>query len=319
MFFPRKSSSKLGLLFGICISVTSFVGIHIGFIVLHEFVNEATPRNKISYAFDRRLEFVEKLTANVRGDSSKIETNTNHASERIEELEYMVSYESQSGTSMVALNPLLTDALYSMETSVRSLEKYTGADVHDLHAFTLALFVESSVDDISRRLLNIKEHAKESEKDRLTEAILSVENFVQRSVAITDIFDVEPSIATAIRTDFQNGIALRRVAQEKIYTQNTGSVCGVKNATCETSSDCCADLGLICSPVIISDGSHSKRCMVNTVLLCNIRCESGTWNTPRSCTMGVAPPDIPHCNDLEGDECKVGENSQHSLRVCYKS
>ncbi|PIR54490.1 hypothetical protein COU75_00525 [Candidatus Peregrinibacteria bacterium CG10_big_fil_rev_8_21_14_0_10_42_8] len=255
MRFYRKSSTKSGLVVGFVISLCSFIAIHIAFIVVHELVNEATPYNTVSYYFDRKLEFIENLSANVRGKVSFIELHTHHASERIEELEHMFLKEGHSGSIMDDANTVLTNASHSIQIAIETLESYTESQNNDLRVFTTALEVESTTDDITRRLNNMKEYMDEEGKSMIASHIDEMERMLSRSKAITKKFDVEESIADQIRIDLER----RAAAREK--EEPATNACVQKNETCQSSRDCCTGSGLECSPVILSDGSRSKRCI----------------------------------------------------------
>lgn len=295
----RTSSSVPGFIVGLLVSLFSFIAIHIGFIVTHELVNNATPKHSIAYTIDRKMESLELLIARIRSKEVRIEVQTHLANERIEELEKILVDTSSNDQQNQYLAMLLDDTYRSMEAATSIVESYVDKERSNIHMFTVALLVESTADDITRRLINMEEHAVETQKQSIATITQKIEKLLQRSIAITTRFDVEQSVAESIRTTIQQEIAARKLQN------NDGAqhACGSKNTTCETTRDCCGNLGLTCSPVTLSSGVKSKRCLEDTVLLCRITCESGTWKEPRACRMAAAPQDTPRCTDIAGKEC----------------
>lgn len=93
--------------------------------------------------------------------------------------------------------------------------------------------------------------------------------------------------------------------------------CGAKNSVCESSDDCCGNLGLECQDVRTSDGGRSKRCLPVEVRICRSDCENGTWQSQRSCRDGVAPSDMQRCETFVGSECKTSANEHRNTKECW--
>lgn len=93
------------------------------------------------------------------------------------------------------------------------------------------------------------------------------------------------------------------------------ATCGEKNASCDSSDDCCGSMGLECQQVQTSSGL-AKRCLPVEVMVCRSDCKNGVWGEKRSCKPMVAPKDMPKCQDFVGDSCVEGVNNHRNDREC---
>ena len=93
------------------------------------------------------------------------------------------------------------------------------------------------------------------------------------------------------------------------------ATCGEKNAECDTSDDCCGNMGLECKPVQTSSGL-SKRCLPVEVMVCRSDCAGGVWGKMQSCKPMVAPKNMPKCQDFIGDSCVTSVNNHRNDREC---
>lgn len=259
MWMPRKSSSTLGFVLGIFISIGIFAAMHVGFVIVHELVNQSTPKEGVVYVLDRCFEYAERLIARVRGDASVIETHAHQAEERMEELEHLLSQENESGAYIPSLSMLLVDALHSMDVSVDVLQEYVGEETQNLPMFTLALLVESTADDIKRRLEKGGELTQEPNTSQIHAMVIAMEDLLLHSMDVTRQFTVDQALAERMRIDVQQEIIVRRTKQSLGNAEE--HACAIKNTSCETDRDCCAGVGLSCIQVILSNGTRSKRCM----------------------------------------------------------
>lgn len=308
----RSSSSTSGFLFSLCLSGVTFIAIHALFIIAHEYVNEATPQNTIAYLLDRSLEPGERLLGRARGDTAHIDVLVHLAEERIEEFEHLVVHTQESEADHSLETALLSDASDTLQRAIRALEDTSGEDQEDLETFTVALVVESTADDLARRLRFMGDQMREPEKQLVLDAAATMESIFQASLAITQEFTVEDTVAENLRRE----LAARRAPPPP--EPPTEKSCLQKNDTCSTHRDCCGNLGLECLPVTLSDGSQSKRCLVSTVLVCDIECQEDMWLQPRRCTLDIAPPGTPDCQSLEQNACRMHANATRNIRKCVK-
>ncbi len=256
MWLPKKSTSGMGFAKGLLISIGSFVAIHAAFIVVHEIVDESTPQNTITYPIDRFFESAEIFSARMRGKVHLVEKYAYLAEERIEELEH--SLEQNYKPDAPFISELLEDTYSAISASLLALEEIIASENNDVHSFTLALLVESAADDITQRLRNAEGHLSEEHALFADETLNAIGQLVEKAVDITQKFDVEKSIAESMRQDIQKQIILRRTIPDSPSSEST---CSEKHETCSTARDCCEHSGLTCSPVFLSDGSRSRRCV----------------------------------------------------------
>ncbi len=93
--------------------------------------------------------------------------------------------------------------------------------------------------------------------------------------------------------------------------------CGAKNSVCETSTDCCGNLGLECQDVRTSDGGFGKRCLPVEVQVCRSDCDGTTWGEPRNCKAMVAPDTMAECESFVGTGCKESVHPDRNTRECW--
>lgn len=93
--------------------------------------------------------------------------------------------------------------------------------------------------------------------------------------------------------------------------------CGEKNSVCNTSDDCCGNMGLECQDVRTSDGGFGKRCLPVEVQVCRSECVNGKWAKPTNCKALVAPDSMVECESFVGDDCKISVSADRNNRECW--
>lgn len=324
MWLPKKSSSKVRYIIEIGASLLSLVVMHFAFIFVHSFVDDSAPSAMFGYKIDRVLEWGENIYARIQGSAAVSEVFASHASERVDEIEHLTSLETEKSAPKYSKEKeaLLQDTQRSMERSISALQKYVDQKRHDdLEMFTLAIFVESTAEDIVRRLSKIQETILITDQNDLDEVLRKLNTSVNTSMVIAAALDVNEDIAKEIKANTQERVENRKAAMLEDAETKTVE-CGAAESTCTTNADCCSSEGLSCAVVTVSGGSQVSMCVTSTPQICTITCgridetNSGKWAAPTNCIEGNATPDVPTCSSMNGNSCLRSKIEQRNSVQC---
>lgn len=289
----------------------------------HAILDETTPRQTLGYALDRSLEWTEVQFMKLLSVESQVELHLHHAVERIDELEELV-VESNDSTSVEAHLPdymardLLHDSVNTLRYAVDDLRGEVMNHTDSIPLFTLTLLMESTVDDMRQRLDVM---ASTIESDVLYNIMVNAST--QLTTINSQLTDLENSF-TIKEEDIRNVEQEVENLAEPVVPPRTQlpaePACGVKNTSCETSSDCCTGRGLECTEVRVSDGSLAKRCLPGEqILVCNVECSDNNWSEPVRCQLQVPPNNVPRCERITGTTCRESVNADRNVRICTDS
>ena len=323
MFHINFRSTKKEFFKTACASLMSLIAIHVAVIVIHEHINEATPKNTFAYLLDKGMEYPETLWASLGGSISLVEAHLAKANERIEEAEHLIEEEqSHSGALLhqdvtAQTNALFTDSYQSLIRANTLMEKAVSGDAHDIHLFTIALLSESAHKDIVRRMEMIRfVYEKQNNTGIDTEVISKIEDLMGHSTELVALFDIEEDVQNDIRLIVKNTPPFVRNAD----SLSEEFICRQKNESCSTNADCCSNAGLECTNVILSSGQRGKRCLQPTVSVCQIDCmqgeEGNSWGEAYRCQSTVLTSDLPRCKTLSDKSCTYSVNESRNTREC---
>ncbi len=318
------------------ISIGSLILVHIIVIVIHVLIDDATPSNRIAYKMDKAIELMETGFARMGGRSAVAKSHVDHAVERIDELEDMLV---DAGKERRLVDPVIVDGTWHLlEEAMRHIEiatdvvrSLTKEDTTSISAYTLALLVESTTGDIEARLRRIEEMLDGVPlKDAVHEFVEVAAASLEQTQEVVALYTIEDTIAADIRSDVQLQVSARRhmfiLEPEESFANEEAVACMQKNDVCTKNSDCCGGLGLTCGDVILADGSQSRRCVQEKIVLCSSTCEAqaaspdgkiGRWSTPDNCRTTLEPQDdIPSCGEIVRDPCQRSSNEDRNIRYC---
>lgn len=148
-------------------------------------------------------------------------------------------------------------------------------------------------------------------------ALSLAQGLLYTALILLALFIIGGILTTTTKTDdaMEEGDGTSSAAMER-QDGASAVTCGKKNADCESSDDCCGNMGLECQQVRTTSGGFDWRCMPVEVMICKSECEGSVWGKQKGCKKAVAPLDMPRCQDFVGTECKTSVHEARNSREC---
>lgn len=318
MWIPKNPPG--GLPVKMAAGVMSLVAVHLVFIGLHTLLDETSPMDTFVYPIDRTMEGVELQWSMLWGNDAEAEARSHFAHERIREIEtLLVAVESGEYTREDAthiIQSLLSDALVMMDLAIASVQESAAAHPDDIHDFALAIFVESTVEDIVLRMMNVQSIIAERKAlfELTDNFLITARTYLDVSTAIVATFHVPEGDQIIVREQVQQQF----LGSVSIQPEADGSACVAEGRQCGTTSDCCGSTGLVCMPFQSSSG-FTRRCQRIVHRICVTDCKevngSAAWGTPHGCEAGYIENDIPPCSSLVRNQC---DTEEALVRDCWQ-
>ena len=291
--------------------IGSLALVHMVFIGGHHVLDDTAPTS-VFYPLDRAVETVEILWARLWGSEMAIEARLHSTQERVHETEVMVDLlmagERTAIDVVETVQSLLLDAGKQASLAVRLAEEELQEVHDDVAHFSMAIFVQSALEDSILRVSNILHSVQDNpEMVSVTEEfLLAAQLLLDTSDALVAAFDLPDDVRLSVREEVRQEI-LRGDNSRQDPGVPDSAECSLDGQECGKTADCCGGQGLTCMPFQSNEG-FTRRCQRTVYSICMTECSTtpagdSRWAEPRRCRAGYVEVGMLPCSSLVREQC----------------